>query len=175
MLQVLLEDEGVDVVIVTCTPPRLADADEVARAVADAASAAGKPVLANFILTEGTLEALREGPGRVPWFAYPESAARAVARIAPYAEWVNRPEGSVPVFADIDVPRAREILETALSAEAPGAGPGHPAGAGPVPVPGDDTAGEASAFGLAGRPLGLRALAGLPDPDSALLAGLDGR
>jgi acyl-CoA synthetase (NDP forming)/RimJ/RimL family protein N-acetyltransferase len=145
VLQVLLEDEGVDVVIVTCTPPRLAGADEVARAVADAASAAGKPVLANFILTQGTLRALREGPGRVPWFAYPESAARAVARIAPYAEWVNRPEGSVPVFADIDVSRAREILETALSAEAAaGAGPGDSAGAGPVPVPGGDTPAEAA-------------------------------
>ena len=132
VLQVLLEDEGVDVVIVTCTPPRLAGAEEVARAVVEAASAGAKPVLANFILSEGTLRALREGAGRVPWFAYPESAARAVARIAPYAEWVSRPEGSVPVFGDVDVSRAREILESALSAEAAsGAGPG--ASAGPVP------------------------------------------
>jgi acyl-CoA synthetase (NDP forming) len=51
----------------------------------------------------------------------------------------------VPVFGDVDVSRAREILESALSAEAAsGAGPGASAGAGPVPVPGDGTAVEAA-------------------------------
>jgi acyl-CoA synthetase (NDP forming)/GNAT superfamily N-acetyltransferase len=114
VLKIVLEDEAIDVVIVTYTPADLAGADEVAEAVAEAAGDTQKPVLANFIATEGTHRALNKGPRRVPWFAYPEPAARALARIAPYAEWVGRPEGSVPAFEDVDVLGARKIIEGAL-------------------------------------------------------------
>ena len=170
VLETVLADEAVDVVVVTYTPPDLAGADEVAAAVAAAASRAAKPVLANFIVTEGTLAAFRAGPRRVPWFAYPESAARAVARIAPYGEWVKRPEGRAPSFDDLDSSRAREIVEEALAS-------GRRSAAAPA-------AGSASAVGrrercrtgvlglarLDGRP---RAAEGIRDPDTALRARLD--
>jgi acyl-CoA synthetase (NDP forming) len=115
VLEIVLADEGVDAVIVTFAPPVIAGADEVAEAVAEVAMAAEKPVLANFVVTDRTLEALQRGPERVPWFAYPESAARALARIAPYAEWRNRPEGTVAIFEDLDPAGARRVVEVALA------------------------------------------------------------
>ena len=126
VLEIVLTEADIDLVIVTFTPPVLGGAEEIAKAVARAASTTTKPVLANFIATEQTLLALRSGPSHVPWFAYPESAARAVARVAPYAEWVSRPEGTVPRFDDLDVARARRIVEAALAARpiAPGSGSG---------------------------------------------------
>ena len=115
VLEIVLADDGIDVVVVTFTPPVLVGADGVAEAVARAASTT-KPVVANFIATEQTLLALRAGPRQVPWFAFPESAARAVARVAQYGEWVARPEGTVPSFDDLDVVSARRIVEAALAA-----------------------------------------------------------
>jgi len=114
-LEILLADEEVDAVIVTFTPPAPGGAAEVAAAVATVAAEAAKPVLANFVVNERTQVALGGGSRRVPWFPYPESAARALARVAPYAEWVKRPEGTVPAFSDLDVARAARIIAAGLA------------------------------------------------------------
>ena len=116
VLEIVLAAGNIDVVVVTFTPPVLVGADDIAEAVAQAASTARKPVLANFIASEQTLLALRAGSSHVPWFAYPESAARAVARVAQYGEWVARAEGTVPTFDDLDSVTARRIVEVALAA-----------------------------------------------------------
>jgi acyl-CoA synthetase (NDP forming) len=133
VLEIVLAAGNIDVVVVTFTPPVLVGADDIAEAVAQAASTARKPVLANFIASEQTLLALRAGSSHVPWFAYPESAARAVARVAQYGEWVARAEGTVPTFDDLDSVTARRIVEVALAA-LPMAG-SEPAPA-PAPAPG---------------------------------------
>ena len=133
---IVLADSEVDAVIVTFTPPVLVGVDEVAQAVAQAASTTHKPVLANLVVTGGARLELREGRCRVPWFAYPESAARAVARVVPYAEWVSRPEGTVPRFDDLDVSRARQIVGAALVAGASLAGSRPDTGSAPKVVAG---------------------------------------
>jgi acyl-CoA synthetase (NDP forming) len=115
VLEIVLADDAVDSVVVTYTEPSLRGSDEVAEAVAAVASQSAKPVLANFVSTEATLRALRQGPRRVPWFAYPETAARALARIVPYARWRGAPEGTAPEFEDVDAGRARGIVATALA------------------------------------------------------------
>jgi len=144
VLDTVLEDDNVDAVAVTYTSPVLAGAEEVAREVAAAASATSKPMLANFTVTGRILLALRREQRRVPLFAYPESAARAFARVAPYAEWLKRPEGVVAVFEDLDVARAREIVDRALATIAPSGGDGRGPG-GPPPSLWLDTV---SAFAL---------------------------
>jgi acyl-CoA synthetase (NDP forming)/GNAT superfamily N-acetyltransferase len=147
VLDIVLGAEDIDAVVVTFTPAGSAGADEIAQAVSEAASGAAKPVLANFIVTEGTLGALRSGPRRVPWFAYPESAARAMSLVAPYAQWMSRPEGAVPAFDDIDVASARRIVETALSSPAVGGG-SEQAGSARVPVASSVWLDTTSAFAL---------------------------
>ncbi len=123
VIEIVLGDGDIDVVVVTFTPPVVVGADDIAEAVARAASASEKPVLANFIATDQTLRALRAGPRHVPWFAYPESGARAIARVARYAEWVARPEGTVPRFDDLDIASARGIVDLALATRPmPGSG-----------------------------------------------------
>ncbi len=113
-LKIVLADDAIDSVIVIFTPPLVTQADDVADAVAFVTARATKTIVANFLATSGALSALREGERRVPWFAYPESAARALARIAPYVAWRARPVVAPPVFGDIDQARARLIVEAAL-------------------------------------------------------------
>jgi acetyl coenzyme A synthetase (ADP forming)-like protein len=51
---------------------------------------------------------------RIPCYAFPESAARALSQAAAYAEWRGRPEGVVPDFDDLDLASARTICRRSL-------------------------------------------------------------
>ena len=50
----------------------------------------------------------------MPCYAFPEPAAIALARVAAYGEWRQRPPGEIPAFADVQVGLARAIVEAAL-------------------------------------------------------------
>jgi acyl-CoA synthetase (NDP forming) len=93
-----------------------ATAEAVARAVDEAARAAeaAKPVLAVVMSAEGIPDALREG-AHAAAFAYPESAARALGRVAARAEWLRRPQGTVPELDGVDRAAAEAVVEEALA------------------------------------------------------------
>jgi len=54
-----------------------------------------------------------DGPGAAPTFAAPDRAARALGRLATYAEWCRRPQGTEPAL-DVDHERARALVEAVL-------------------------------------------------------------
>jgi acetate---CoA ligase (ADP-forming) len=111
-LPLLLDDPGIDAVIVLFVPPVVAGADEVAEAVVRAVPVdAGKPVLVSIISGGGPPQALLSAP--VASFAYPESAARALGRAAARGEWLRRPQGRVPALEDLDPKRAAAIARDA--------------------------------------------------------------
>ena len=114
-LPVLLADPHASAVLVLFVPAVSATADEVAHAVAGAARRAdgSKPVLAVVMTSEGIPEALRASRQVSP-FAYPESAARALGRVADRAEWLRRPQGAVPALEGIDAARAGAVVARAL-------------------------------------------------------------
>jgi acyl-CoA synthetase (NDP forming) len=58
--------------------------------------------------------------GKVPAYAYPEVAARALSRAVKYAEWRAAPRRTVPAFPDVDAERARQLVHAYLA--------GHPDG-----------------------------------------------
>ena len=53
--------------------------------------------------------------GKVPAYAYPEAAARALSRAVRYAQWRATPRQTVPAFPDVDAERAREIVQAFLA------------------------------------------------------------
>jgi acyl-CoA synthetase (NDP forming)/GNAT superfamily N-acetyltransferase len=59
--------------------------------------------------------------GRVPSYAYPEVAARALSRAVRYGEWRAAPRQTVPALPGVDAERAREIVQRYL-AGTPGGG-----------------------------------------------------
>ncbi len=121
-LDILLGDGGIDAAIAIFTPPLASEAEGVAAEVARVAGAHGKPVVANFLATDVTLEAFRTADRPVPWFRYPESAARALAKVVPYAAWRREAElggGAEPAegAGPWDVAAARAVLRAALEQE----------------------------------------------------------
>jgi acyl-CoA synthetase (NDP forming) len=58
--------------------------------------------------------------GKVPAYAYPETAARALSRAVRYAEWRATPRRIVPAFPDVDAERARELVRSFLAGQPDG-------------------------------------------------------
>jgi acetyl coenzyme A synthetase (ADP forming)-like protein len=125
-LRAVLEEPTIDAVIVIFVPPLVTAAEDVARAVVDAAEGAEKPVVTCFLGHHGVPEMLRRRDGgsdgaAIPSFRFPESAAAALARVAAHAEWRRRPEGVEPALTGIEVERARALVVDFL-ADAPDGG-----------------------------------------------------
>ena len=101
-MEILGNDPGIDAIIVIFIPPLLTRAEDAATAiVAGARSLDGaKPVLTVFMQSRGVPDELRSADIRIPSYSFPENAARALARVAGYGEWLSRPS-SEPVFTDI--------------------------------------------------------------------------
>jgi acetyl coenzyme A synthetase (ADP forming)-like protein len=92
-IAVAAADPKVDAVVAIFIPPLAERVSEVAEAiVASARELAGrKPLLTVFMGAQGVPEALRSSDVRVPSYAFPESAARALARAVRYSAWRARP------------------------------------------------------------------------------------
>jgi acetyl coenzyme A synthetase (ADP forming)-like protein len=116
-LRILLNDESLDALIVIFIPPMLTQAPDVARAICEATGSGATPktILACFMMARGAPEELAQGGRSIPSYVFPESAARALARVTGYAEWRKRPRGKVPKF-EVDAESARSIVAGALEA-----------------------------------------------------------
>lgn len=111
VLAAVLADPGVDAVMAIYAPPIPGLVNDVARAITDAAAGSGKLVVAVTLgLDDGPLAA----GSPVPAFAFPETAAGALGRIARYAAWRSRPAGEVPPLGGFDVAAAQAIVDHAL-------------------------------------------------------------
>jgi len=110
-LSVLVESDEVDAILVLFVTPIVTEARDVAAAILGAAARSEKTILTCFMGRHGVPEAvssLREK--NVPSYAFPESAAAALAKAARYGEWLASAEGTVPELEGIDVERARRVL-----------------------------------------------------------------
>jgi len=122
-LRLLVADKNVDSVIVIFVPPLVTGAPDVARAILAGAAGSKKPILSCFMGTHGVPESLRSlNEGHIPSYAFPEAAARTLARAAAYGEWRSAPPGKIPVIKGIDSEGGRAVIGRALA----GAGNGAP-------------------------------------------------
>ena len=152
-LRALLEDDGVDSVLVVCAPaPRQTTAELVAAVAAARAAAPGKTLVACVFGPHPTAIS-PDGASDVPVFDFPDDAAYALGRVTRYAAWRAGPEGH-PVDHDGTAPAAaRACVTEALAA-------GHE---GRLP-----TAAAVEVLSAAGLPMVVSRVAN--DPDEAALA-----
>lgn len=108
VLAALVADAQADAVIAIFIPPVSTAADAVARAIAEAAAGATKPVAVVFLSMDVPPPTLRDAG--VPVYVFPESAAEAMGHAARYADWRQRDLGQVVVFDDVDIATARQVI-----------------------------------------------------------------
>ncbi len=107
-LEQVAADKGVDAILALTVPTAVADP-----AAAACSAAISKPLVLSVL---DQAEAVRllpggpEGPGPVPAYAYPGSAARALAHAARYGAWRARVPGQVPEFGDLRADEARALV-----------------------------------------------------------------
>ena len=111
----VLADPAFDAAIVLFVPTVGTDEEAVGSAISRAATAAvDKPVLCTFLSAKGAPVSLHSA-AHVPSFAYPEAAAKALARAVERGEWLRQPAGAVPEL-ERDRSRARAIVREAIEA-----------------------------------------------------------
>jgi acetate---CoA ligase (ADP-forming) len=111
-LSSILRDESVDSVIAIFIPPLVTDPAAVAAAIAASVSGSNeKPVLGVFMRSEGAPSTLAP----IPSYAFPESAALALARVTAYGQWREQPILPAPVFERFDDDEIRRIVESILN------------------------------------------------------------
>ena len=104
----------VDAIIAVFIPPLVTSLEEVARAIARAATRLPRriPIATVLMSEERAWSALSDA--RVPVYPYPEDAARAMAHAAAYAAWRRTPEGNIPQLTDTRPADAARIIARAL-------------------------------------------------------------
>jgi len=118
-VEVVIEDSGVDAVLVILTPQAMTDPTETARTVLDAARKAKKPVLAAWMggtmVSEGVSILSRGG---VPTYTTPEQAIRAFMHLVSYSrnlEILHETPRDIPVEFSLDRHRLRGVFDTILT------------------------------------------------------------
>jgi len=110
-VRIVLEDEGVDGVIVIFVPPVASDPVAVANSISGSSASSGKPVLGCFMGSEGVARAVEElERNRIPSYKFPESAAMSLAAMYRYHMWRERPASDVKRF-DVDNRSVRDIID----------------------------------------------------------------
>jgi len=118
-LQVVLKDKNVDAVLVILTPQAMTDPTSTARAVAQAAAKARKPVLAAWmggrVVSEG-IGILSEAG--IPTYTTPEKAVNAFMHLVSYARnlrILHETPRDIPLEFSFDRKRLRGVFDTMLT------------------------------------------------------------
>lgn len=120
-IETLLNAREVDALIVIFTPVDSATTPDIMEGIrngitaARAAGAIKKPIIACLMADSRDAAPLQAGVEIIPACTFPENAARALGKIAMYADWRSRPAGLFWTFDDIHVDQARAICRAALS------------------------------------------------------------
>jgi acetyl coenzyme A synthetase (ADP forming)-like protein len=115
-IEIVGTDDNVDSLIVIFTPPLVTRADDVAKAIVEATQQIdkSKPLLSVFLSAQAAPPELRTSGVSIPSYAFPETAAIALARATRYRQWRERRETYPARFADIRADEAAAIVAAAL-------------------------------------------------------------
>jgi acetyl coenzyme A synthetase (ADP forming)-like protein len=122
----VLASPDVDALVVIYIPVGTAETDAIVRGVSGgvregrAAGGAGKPVAICMMGEHGAPPPVAVDAERVPAYAFPEAAARALGKVADYGQWRAQPQGVFVDFADARPDQVQAICRTSLTAHGEG-------------------------------------------------------
>ncbi|HEX4997656.1 MAG TPA: bifunctional GNAT family N-acetyltransferase/acetate--CoA ligase family protein [Terriglobia bacterium] len=119
-IETVLTSNEIDAVIVIHIPvDRSSSAPTVAairEGIRDARAASGerKPILTCLMSSEGGAPLEVDGE-KIPVYTFPESAGRALSKVASYSDWLRETPGVIPGFNDMRPKDGRRIVKEALA------------------------------------------------------------
>lgn len=117
-LDTIAASDTVDAILVALVPTAVSAAtgDDLVLSLTRAPGRRRTRTVAAVLLDQAEPVRLLPGDGgRIPAYADPQTAARALAHAVTRSRWLARPPGTVPVLADTDPGRATEVVETYLT------------------------------------------------------------
>jgi acetyl coenzyme A synthetase (ADP forming)-like protein len=97
--RLILEDEGIDSLLVVFVPPMMTSAMEIASGIEELRRQFEKPVLSVMMAQEQFFKEFNEKyPGHMAIYMFPESAVRALWALDRYRQWRERPLGQTRKF-----------------------------------------------------------------------------
>lgn len=119
----LAAHDGIDAVLVALVPTAVAAAtgDVLVKALTHAPERRSRTIAAVLLDQDVPVRLLSSDTGRVPAYADPQAAARALAHAAERARWLARPPGTVPAPEGIDTARGRAVADRFLTRHPDGA------------------------------------------------------
>lgn len=112
-LKNVLNDNNVDGVIVLLTPQFMTDIEEIAKTIVNIAGGNKKPVLTCFMgivdVSKG-VDILEKN--NIPHYRFPEDAARTLASMFHYTQWISRPRTSIKEYK-VDKELAKKLIQRA--------------------------------------------------------------
>ena len=111
--RILLEDDGIDMLLVVFVPPMLINAMDIIRGLEQLRHKYLKPVVGVIMATEEFfVELNRDHPNHMALYIFPESAVNALVALDRYRQWRDKPVGEVKRF-DVHKGAAEELLQEA--------------------------------------------------------------
>jgi acetyl coenzyme A synthetase (ADP forming)-like protein len=114
-IEVLVASDTCDAIISLFVPPLVTAAADVARELERAATTAPEVTCAAVFMERGQAVKGTDANRRVPHFAFPEDAVRAIADAVLYGEWRARPSGARVVYEDARPRDAAAIIQRQLA------------------------------------------------------------
>ena len=109
--RILLEDDGVDMLLVVFVPPMLINATDIILGLEQLRHKYLKPVVGVIMATdEFFVELNRDHPNHMALYIFPESAVHALAALDRYRQWREKPVGDVKRF-DVSRGAATELIQ----------------------------------------------------------------
>ena len=97
--RILLEDDGIDMLLVVFVPPMLISAMDIILGLEQLRSKYQKPVVGVIMATEEFfVELNRDHPNHMALYIFPDSAVNALAALDRYRVWREKPVGEVKHF-----------------------------------------------------------------------------
>ncbi|MEU6394678.1 GNAT family N-acetyltransferase [Streptomyces sp. NPDC046939] len=122
-LDILAASPAVDAILVALVPTAVsvATGDDLVRSLTRDHGFRHHRTLAAVLLDQAEpVRLLPADDGLLPAYADPQAAARSLAHAVTRGRWLARPAGTVPVVADTDPGRAKEVVDTYLAAHEDG-------------------------------------------------------
>ena len=109
--RILLEDEGIDMLLVVFVPPMMISAMDIILGLEAVRHKYLKPVVAVVMAPEEFFTELnRDHPNHLALYIFPESAVNALAALARYRTWRERPAGELQRF-EVRRGAAEELIQ----------------------------------------------------------------
>ncbi|MFI5285389.1 MAG: GNAT family N-acetyltransferase [Candidatus Dormibacteria bacterium] len=118
-LRIVLASPSIDGAVVILAPVATADPEEVAGAVVGI-DAGTRPIVFVHLGDSASPAALSGEHRKIPSYAFPERAVRALGRIAEHSSWKTRPVGHAPQLEGVDTEAAQAIVKRYLAANSDG-------------------------------------------------------